>query len=132
MLCAVVSSARWWAVRPRSAVWSPKKAEMPVIALGLEVERPQPGGLRRGGRGDWRAGLGGRAVAGLGRGAHEAREVVEEGKLLAHERAVDAVLAGDLAQQAAQLGAALPGGGPVGGRQQRGQRLQRDGVRGQA
>ena len=44
-------------------------------------------------------------VAALGLVADEAHEVGEEGELLAHQRAVDAVLAGDLAEQAAQLGA---------------------------
>ena len=51
------------------------------------------------------------AVAGLGLGAELAHQVVEEGELLAHERAVDGVLAGDLGEQAAQLGGALAGGG---------------------
>ena len=40
---------------------------------------------------------------------NEADEVVEEGELLAHERAVDDVLALDLGEQAAQLGGALAG-----------------------
>ena len=39
--------------------------------------------------------------------ADEAGQVGEEGELLAHQRAVDAVLAGDLGQQPAQLGRAL-------------------------
>src|SRR3954471_9839443 len=128
MLCAVTSSARWWASRPLSVVLRPKKAETVDIALGLEVEGPEGDGGRRLRRGL----LGRRAVARVGRGAHEAREVVEERELLAHEGAVDAVLAGDLAEQAAQLRAALPGGAGVRRRHQRGQRLERHAVGGQA
>ena len=63
------------------------------------------------------------AVAGVGLGAQLAHEVVEEGELLAHEDAVDRVLAGDLGQQAAQLGGALEGDGAVRRGQQLGQRL---------
>src|SRR3954462_7349387 len=103
MLCVGTSNARCWASRPLSAVLRPKKAETVDIALGLEVERPQRGGARRGrGRGLRRG-----PVAGVRRGAHQAGEVVEERELLAHQGAVDAVLAGDLAEQAAQFRAAL-------------------------
>ena len=42
--------------------------------------------------------------------------MVEEGELLAHEGAVDDVLALDLGEQAAQLGGALAGERRVGGR----------------
>ena len=74
------------------------------------------------------AGVGGagRAVAGLGLVADQAGQVREEGELLAHQRAVDAVLAGDLGQQAAQLGGALHGG--LGGARgdERAQPLERD------
>ena len=52
------------------------------------------------------------AVAGVGLGAQLAHQVVEEGELLAHEDAVDRVLADDLGQQAAQLGGALEGRRP--------------------
>ena len=58
--------------------------------------------------GAWRRGAAGEgAVAGVGLGAELAHQVVEEGELLAHEDAVDRVLAHDLGQQAAQLGGAL-------------------------
>src|SRR5215212_7059657 len=108
MLCAVTSSARWWASRPRSVVLRAKKEET-GIGLRLEVQRPQLARGLRDGRG---GGVGRRRpVAGLLLAAHQAGEVVEERELLAHEGAVDAVLAGDLAEQAAQLGAALPGVG---------------------
>ena len=49
----------------------------------------------------------GRAVARLGLLADQAGEVRQERELLAHEGTVDAVLAGDLGEQAAQLGGAL-------------------------
>ena len=49
----------------------------------------------------------------------------EEGELLAHERAVDAVLAGDLAEQAAQLGRALARRAGALGRDQHAQALER-------
>ncbi len=62
------------------------------------------------------AGTGGAAVAGLRVLPDEAGQVGEEGELLPHQRAVDAVLAGDLGEQAAQLGGALAGGlGGAGG-----------------
>ena len=50
----------------------------------------------------------------------------QERELLAHQRAVDAVLAGDLGQQAAQLGGALARGLGRGGRHERAQALERD------
>src|SRR3712207_6916576 len=102
MLCAVTSSARWWATSPLSEVFRPKKEEMPM-ALGLQVQGPEGDDRRRGRRG--RGDLARRAVARVGGGAaaHQAGQVVEEGELLAHERAVDPVLAGDLGEQAAQL-----------------------------
>ena len=50
----------------------------------------------------------------------------EEGKLLAHQRAVDAVLAGDLGEQAAQLGGALAGGLGGAGGDERAEALERD------
>src|SRR3954449_4359685 len=102
MLWAVTSSARCWASRPLSVVFSPKKEEID-IALRRQVERAESHARRGRGRGR-RAGLGGRAVAGVGlRGVHQPRQVVEEGELLAHEGPVGRVLAGDLRQQAAQL-----------------------------
>src|SRR5215211_910239 len=120
MLWPVTSIARWWARRPRSDCWRPKKVEICVIALGLEVEDAVlGGGVRRLG------GAGLRAVARLRLVADEAHEVVEEGELLTHQRAVDAVLAGDLLEQAAQLGAALAGGRGLERRHQRGQGLER-------
>src|SRR3954453_24247233 len=127
MLCAVTSSARWWASRPLSAVLRPKKAETVDIALRLEVEGPERDSRRR----LRRRLLGRRAVARVGRGAHDPREVVEERALLTPQRAVDVVLVGDLADQAAPLRAALPRRGAVGGRHERGHRLEGDGVAGQ-
>src|SRR5439155_22596113 len=128
MLCAVVSSARWWASRPRSAVFRPKKLETAVIASRLEVERPARGGARGRGGQVGGAGLGGRAVAGVRGRAHQPGQVVEEGELLAHQGAVDAVLAGDLAEQAAQLAAAIQRAAAVGGLYQRGQSDARGGL----
>jgi hypothetical protein len=52
--------------------------------------------------------------------------VGEEGELLAHEGAVDAVLAGDLGQQAAELGGAIARGRGGAGRDERAQALERD------
>src|SRR5215204_2351857 len=122
MLWPVTSIARWWARSPRSDWWRPKKVEIWVMALGLQVQDAVLAG-RRGGLG----GAGLRAVAGLGLVADQAHQVVEEGQLLPHQRAVDAVLAGDLLEQAAQLGAALAGGGGLERRHQRGQALERHG-----
>src|SRR4051794_16303029 len=99
MLCEVTSSARCCASRPRSVVWIPRKVET-GIALGLQVEDAVRA-LSRGGAG----GL----VASLRLLAHEAHQVVEERELLPHERAVDAVLTGDLVEQAAELRAAVAG-----------------------
>src|SRR5919197_5474326 len=124
MLCEVTSSARCWASRPRSEVWMPTNVEID-IALGLDVEdavRDRRGGPRGGGR----AGRGGRAVARLRLGADQAREVVEERELLAHQRAVDAVLAGDLGQQPAQLRAAGAGELRLGRGHEPRDRLERD------
>ena len=69
------------------------------FALCLQVEgavgrRCGPGAARR-------------AVPRLGLLPEDAGEMGEEGQLLAHQRAVDAVLARDLGEQAAQLGGAL-------------------------
>src|SRR5947209_20321756 len=100
MLCAVVSSARWWATRPRRAVCSPKKAETD-IALGLQVQHAQRGGRRRGRGHDGPAGGRGRAVAGLGVGGGKAREVVVEGELVAHEGAGGGALWGGVDARAA-------------------------------
>jgi hypothetical protein len=77
------------------------------------------GGLRRGA-------LARRRVAGVGLLAHEAHEVIEEGELLAHERAVHAVLAGDLVEQATKLGAAGASDLGLGRRHQAGEALERD------
>ncbi len=52
--------------------------------------------------------------------------MVEEGELLAHERAVDAVLAGDLGEQAAELCAARAGELGLGRGHELGDRLERD------
>src|SRR5215208_3451713 len=122
MLWPVTSIARWWARSPRRDWWRPKKVEICVMALCLEVQDAVLGGRR--------VGLGGaglRAVAGLGLVADQAHQVVEEGQLLTHQGPVDAVLAGDLLEQAAQLGAALAGGGGLERRHQRGQALERHG-----
>src|ERR671917_83029 len=107
MLWPVTSIARWCASRPRSVCWRPKKVEICVIALCLclEVEDAVLGG-RGGGSGALL-----RAVARVLLTADEAHQVVEERELLTHQRAVDAVLASDLVEQAAQLGAALACGG---------------------
>src|SRR4051812_24454312 len=121
MLWPVTSIARWWASSPRRVWLRPKKVEICVMALCLEVQDAVLGGSG-GGRG---AGL--RAVAGVRLAADEAHQVVQERQLLTHERAVDAVLAGDLLEQAAQLGAALAGGGGLERRHQRGQALERHG-----
>ena len=51
----------------------------------------------------------------------------EERELLAHQRTVDPVLAGDLGQQAAQLGGAVARGLGGGGADQRAEVLERDG-----
>src|SRR5215212_4213388 len=119
MLWPVTSIARWWASSPRRDCWRPKKVEICVIALGLQVQDAVlgGGGVRRGRL---------RAVARLRLVADQAHQVVQERELLAHERAVDAVFAGDLLEQAAQLGAALARGGGLERRHQRGQGLERD------
>src|SRR3954466_12969528 len=123
MLWPVTSIARWWARSPRRDWLRPKKVEICVMALRLEVQDAVLGG-GGGGRG---AAL--RAVAGLGLVADEAHQVVQEGELLTHEGAVDAVLARDLLEQAAQLGAALAGAGGLERRHQRGQALEGHGGR---
>ena len=80
---------------------------------------------------DLRRPSGGRAVgarvAGLGLVADQASEVGEERELLPHQRAVDAVLAGDLGEQATQLGGAVAGGLGGAGRDQRAEVLKGDG-----
>src|SRR5205085_62312 len=58
--------------------------------------------------------------------ADEAHEVIEEGELLAHEGAVHAVLAGDLVEQAAKLGAAGASQVGLGRRHQPGEAFERD------
>src|SRR6201986_1955022 len=83
MLWEVVSSASCWEISPRSAVCRPMKVE--TGTSGLHVHQPP--------------------AAGLGFFAGDPQQVVEEGQFLAHQRAVDAVLAGDLGEQAAQFGA---------------------------
>src|SRR4051812_3777555 len=75
--------------------------------LRLEVERAV--NRRRGGGGCGAAGTGA-AVAGLGLLADQPRQVRQERELLAHQRAVDPMLASDLGQQSAKLGGALHGG----------------------
>ena len=99
----MTSRPRCCASRPRSAVWRPMKLETFMPAC------PGRGGSRArraAGAGEL---LARRAVARLLVGADEAGQVLEERKLLAHEGAVDDVLALDLAEQAAQLGGALDG-----------------------
>ena len=97
---------------------------------GGDRHRVTPGGRGRGGQagagGRGGAGAGPAGVAGLGVLADEAGQVREERELLAHQRAVDAVLAGDLGQQAAQLGGALARGAAAPARHERAQALERD------
>src|SRR3954451_180292 len=102
MLFAVTSSDACEACRPRSAVFSPKKVEIPLGISGLEVQDAVDGG---GGRRDAHrsALVGGALVAQVLLAGHHPGQVVQERQLLAHERAVDGVLALDLAEQAAQL-----------------------------
>src|SRR3954454_20204674 len=97
--------------------------------LRLEVERAV--NRRRGGGGCGAAGAGS-AVAGLGLLADEPRQVRQERELLAHQRAVDAVLASDLGQQSAKLGRTFHG--RLGGTwsDERAQPLERDGGGGDA
>src|SRR4051812_28007795 len=159
MLWAVTSSACCWARSPRRLVLRPKKLEIDMArpagpGSGCGGRRPwarrrrarSAGGRRprrRWGRSIAGGGAGGlgRGVGGLARravaagvvvGADHAREVVEERELLAHEGAVDRVLAGDLGQQAAQLGAALAGALRVGGAHQGGKGVERHRVGGGA
>src|SRR3954452_17188765 len=91
--------------------------------LRLEVERAV--NRRRGGGGCGSAGAGA-AVAGLGLLADQPREVRQERELLAHQRAVDPVLARDLGEQAAQLRGALAGGASGAGGDERAQALKCD------
>ena len=101
------------------------------MALRLQVQGVVQGRRRAAGP----PALGGRPaglVAGLGLVADEPDEVGEERELLAHQRAVDAVLARDLAEQAAQLGGALARRAGALGGDQRAQALERDVRRGDA
>ena len=83
----------------------PKKVETAMGGLRLEVEESM--GLAARGRAP-AVGTAGRAVAALGLAPPRRRvRCDEERELLAHEGAVDAVLAGDLVEQA---GAAGPSG----------------------
>ena len=68
----------------------------------------------------------GPGVAGLGVLPDEAGQVGEEGELLPHQRAVDAVLTSDLGEQAAQLGGALAGRVGGAGADERAEALERD------
>src|ERR1700744_2490740 len=104
MLWEVVSSASCWAIRPRSAVCNPMKGE--TGTSGLHVHQP--------------------AAAGLGFFSGDAQQVVEEGQFLAHQGAVDAVLAGDLGEQAAQFGGAGEEAVLLGGRGEPGEGRQAD------
>src|SRR5919204_4255013 len=117
MLWPVVSSAACWASSARSVVSSPKKVEMFAIALGLQVQDVVAGGTGGGAGG---------AVARLGLLAEHPHEVVDEGQLLTHQRAVDAVLARHLVEEAAQLGAALARALGHDRAHQAGHRLERD------
>src|SRR3954447_4328944 len=99
MLWPVTSSARCWASRPRSAVSTPMKVEMPPMALGPHVQ----GGDDRSGGARVPRGV----VAALRRAREQAQQVVEERELLADQDLVLLVDALDLAQQALQLGALL-------------------------
>src|SRR4029450_388943 len=123
MLCVATSRACCWAIRPRSEVCNPRKLEIDIRS-GLQVERSEGRA-----RGRTPGAVGGRGVAGVELAAQLAHEVVEERELLAHERAVDRVLAGDLGQQSAQTRRALGGGGGLTGLEQLGECLEGDGVR---
>src|SRR3954447_13944439 len=105
MLWPVVSSMRCWAKRPRREVCMPKNEETGIgfsVSSGLEVQSAVDGGCWGG-----TASRVGRAVTRLGLLADQAGEVRQGREPLAHQGAVDAVLASDLGEQAAQLGAPL-------------------------
>src|SRR3954447_16232280 len=105
MLWPVVSSMRCWAKRPRREVCMPKNEETGIgfsVSSGLEVQSAVDGRCWGG-----TASRVGRAVARLGLLADQAGEMREERELLAHQGTIDAVLASDLGEQAAQLGGAL-------------------------
>src|ERR687893_288342 len=100
MLCEVTSSARCSVSRPRSDVFNPMKVEIGIRPCLLSLVVDDVKGGMCGGGSRARAGP---VAAALRCPAEHPREVLEEGQLLAHERAVDRVLALDLGQQAAQL-----------------------------
>src|SRR6476646_2581941 len=102
MLWPATSSARCCARRPRSAVSTPRKVEMPAMALGPHVQRGDDGS---GG-----AGVAGGRVAALRRTQEEPKQVVEERELLADQALVLLVDPADLAEEALELGAALARG----------------------
>src|SRR5690348_2236714 len=104
MLCEVVSIAACAAVKPRSAVCSPVKLGIAMVSLDLEVQGPTVGGVRDGHGG---GPLASAVIDRLAALAGQPQQVVEERELLAHERAVDVVLALGLLKQAAKLRAAL-------------------------
>src|SRR2546429_3408721 len=109
MLWPVVSIASWCASRPRSAVCSPMKDEMPIArSSSLQIEHPP---LRRGEGGGSGGALAAGVIAHVGAAVGQPQQVIEERELLLHQRTVDAVLALDLLAQAAQLRAELGGRG---------------------
>src|ERR1700733_1903314 len=105
MFWPVVSIAICAASRPLSAVCRPRYVGIVIARSHRQVEDAVAGDVR--GRGGQPVTTG--VVALVAAEAGELQEVIEEGQFLAHQRAVDVVLALNLLEQTAKLRAARGG-----------------------